>query len=167
MKAKSKTIEIYILILLVAIEATGALYGGINLMNDPSGDSLKLPISMLEGTIFSSYLIPGIILFLLLGFFPLFLIFPLIFKPNWPIINSLNIYKSYYWAWTYTLYTAIMLIVWINIQMMILGTGSVIQGTFGLLGIFMLIISLTPGTKRYYRIQNSSHRSERSQRQNK
>jgi hypothetical protein len=159
MKTKSKTVEVYILILAVTFQAMGALYGGINLINDPSGDSIKLPITLLEGTMFSSYLIPGIILFLLLGFFPLFLIFPLIFKPNWPIINGLNIYKSYHWAWTYSLYSSIILIIWINVQMMILGTGSVMQGTFGLLGIFILITSLTPGTKRYYRIHTSSHRS--------
>jgi hypothetical protein len=159
MKAKSKTIEIYILILAVTNLAVGGIYGGINLMNDPSGESIKLPISMLESTIFQNFLIPGIILFLLLGFFPLFLIFPLIFKPKWPLLNGLNIYKSYHWAWTYTIYTAIMLIIWIDIQMMILGVGSMIQGGFGLLGVFILIMSLMPVTKRHYRIQNSSHRS--------
>ena len=159
MRTKNKTIEIYILILAVAFEAMGAIYGGINLMNDPSGDSIQLPITLLEGTIFSSYLIPGIILFLLLGFFPLFLIFPLIFKPEWPIINSLNIYKNYHWAWTYTLYTSIILIIWINVQMMILGTGSMLQGSYGLLGVFILNISLTPGAKRYYRIQTPTNRS--------
>jgi hypothetical protein len=159
MKTKSKTVEIYILIVAVAIEAISAIYGGVSLMNDPSGDSIQLPIIMLEGTIFSSYLVPGIILFLLLGFFPLFLIFPLIFKPDWPIINGLNIYKSYHWAWTYTLYSSIMLIIWINVQMIILGTGSLIQGYFGLFGVFMLIITLTPGCKRYYRIHTSNHRS--------
>lgn len=156
MKKKSKTAETYILIITLALEAVGALYGGISLMNDPSGESLHLPVKLLEGTVFKSYIIPGIILFLVLGFFPLFLIFPLIFKPNWPIINGLNIYKSYHWAWTYTLYTAIMLIVWINIQMMVLSTGSVIQGAFGLLGVFILILTLSPQVKRYYRIQNHS-----------
>jgi len=78
----------------------------------------------------------------------------LVFKPNWPLINGLNIYKSYHWAWTYTLYTAIMLIIWINTEMMILGTGSIIQGTFGLLGVFILIVTLTPGVKHYYKLQN-------------
>jgi hypothetical protein len=154
MKSKSKVAEIYILIIAVAFEAVGAIYGGISLMNDPSGESIHLPVKLLEGTIFNSYIIPGIILFLLLGFFPLFLIFPLIFKPNWPIINNLNIYKSYHWAWSYTLYTSLMLIIWINIQMMILSTGSVMQGIYGLLGIFILILTLSPRVKRYYRIQN-------------
>jgi hypothetical protein len=154
MKNKSKAIEIYILIIVMAFEALGAIFGGVSLMNDPSGESIRLPITLLEGTVFNSFIIPGIILFLFLGFFPLFLIFPLIFKPNWPIINTLNIYKGYHWAWTYSLYTSLMLIIWINVQMMILGTGSVIQGSFGLLGVFILILTLSPGVKRYYRIQN-------------
>jgi len=162
MKARNRTIGIYTLILALAFEALGALYGGFNLINDPSGESIRLPISFLEGSIFSSYLIPGIILFLLLGFFPLFLIFPLFFKPNWPLINGLNIYRSYHWAWTYTLYTAIIVIIWINTEMMILGTGSIIQGITGLLGVFILIVTLTPGVKRYYKLQNHSRHNSNS-----
>jgi hypothetical protein len=154
MKNKSKAVEIYILIIVMALEALGAIFGGVSLMSDPSGESIQLPITLLEGTIFNSYIIPGAILFLLLGFFPLFLIFPLIFKPNWPIIDVLNIYKGYHWAWTYSVYTALMLIIWINVQMMILGTGSIIQGAFGLVGVLILILTLSPGVKRYYRIQN-------------
>ena len=165
MKTKSKAVEIYILILAVAFEAVGAIYGGISLMNDPSGESIQLPVRLLEGTIFNNYIIPGIVLFLVLGFFPLFLIFPLLFKPSWPIINGLNIYKNYHWAWTYTMYTAIMLIIWINIQMMILSTGSVIQGTFGLLGVFILILTLSPRVKRYYRIQNHTRQHSAMPRQ--
>ena len=154
MKSRSKTIEIYILVITLAFLAAGALYGGISLMNDPSGESIKLPITFLDGSVFPNYLIPGVILFLTLGFFPLFLIFPLLFKPKWPLIDKLNVYKSYYWAWTYTLYSAIMLIIWIDVQLLILRTGSVIQGTFGLLGVFILILALSPRVKRYYRLQN-------------
>ncbi len=156
MKSKSKSAEVYILIVAIALEAIGAIYGGISLMNDPSGESIRLSITLLQGTVFSSFLIPGIVLFLLLGFFPLFLIFPLIFKPNWPIINGLNIYKSYHWSWTYSMYTGIMLSIWINIQIILLSTGSVIQEAFGLFGIFIVILTLMPNVKRYYRIQNHS-----------
>lgn len=156
MKSKSKSAEVYILIIAVALEAIGAIYGGISLMNDPSGESIRLPVTLLEGTLFSSFLIPGIILFLLLGFFPLFLIFPLIFKPNWPIINGLNIYKSYHWSWTYSIYTGIILCIWINIQIMVLSTGYVLQGACGLFGVFIVILTLLPNVKRYYRIQNHS-----------
>jgi hypothetical protein len=156
MKSRSKTLEVYVLVAAIAFLAVGAIYGGVSLINDPSGASIKLSITFLEGSFFSSYLIPGVILFLTLGFFPLFLIFPLIFKPSWPVIDKLNIYKSYHWAWTYALYSAIMLIIWIDVQIMILKTGSEIQGTFGLLGVFILVLALSPRVKRYYKIQTHS-----------
>jgi len=158
MKQRNKTIEIYILVIMVAFLAVGAIYGGVSLMNDPSGETIKLSGKLLEGTIFSNYLIPGVILFLTLGFFPLFLVFPLIFKPRWPVIDILNIYKSYHWSWTYTLYTAIMLIIWIDVQVLILKTGSVIQGIFGLFGVFILVLALSPRVKRYYKVQTHTRR---------
>lgn len=166
MKQRSKSVEIYILVVTIVFLAVGAIYGGVSLMNDPSGASIKLPIKFLEGTLFSNYLIPGVILFLTLGFFPLFLVFPLIFKPDWPVINKLNIYKSYHWAWTYTLYTSIMLIIWIDVQVMILRIGSIIQGIFGLLGVFILVLTLSPRVKRYYKIQNHTRHHLNKPKQN-
>jgi hypothetical protein len=163
MKIKSKTADVYILIVSITIQALSAIFGGISLMNDPSGKSIRLPATLLEGTIFPNFIIPGIILFLFLGFFPLFLIFPLIFKPNWPILNRFNIYKSYHWAWTYSVYTAIMLIIWIDVQMIILRTGSIIQGVFGLFGIFILIVALLPNVKRFYRLQERTRNHTQTQ----
>jgi hypothetical protein len=160
MKPIHRTVEVYLLIFLVAVEAIGALYGGYNLMNDPSGESIKLPIKLLDGSIFPNYMIPGIILFLLLGFFPLFLVYPLLFKPKWKFVNRLNIYQGYYWAWTYTIYTAIMLMIWINLQMMMIGTGSIMQGTFGMIAIIILILTLMPRVKRQYRLPNHKRKPE-------
>jgi hypothetical protein len=150
-KSRSRSIEIYMLVMLVTVEAAAALFGGYSLMNDPTGSNISLPVELLKGTIFPNYIIPGIILFLFLGFFPLFLIFPLLFKPKWVFFNSLNIYPNYHWAWTYTLYNSIILITWIKFQIMILGTGSVIQGVSGLRGVLILIVTLLPSVKRFYR----------------
>ncbi len=161
---KNKPVELYILIILVSFEAVAALFGGISLIIDPSGEVLLLPVTLLEGSLFGSYLIPGLILFLVLGLFPLFLIFPLIFKPNWKIFNKFNVYKSSYWAWTYTLYTSITLIIWINVQVLLLETSSAIQGAFGLLGTIMLVLTLLPRVKRYYRMKHyngSSHQASK------
>jgi len=159
MKPKSIRIEIYILVFLVGIEAVGALFGGYNLMKDPSGESIKLPLNLIGNTFFHNYLVPGIFLFFFLGLFPVSLVYPLLLKPKWKIANRLNIYSGYHWAWTYTLYTSIILITWINLQIMILGTGSIIQGVFGILGIIILILTLMPQVKRFYRVSNLRRKS--------
>jgi hypothetical protein len=160
MKSKAKGIEVHILIFLVTIEAAGALFGGYSLIKDPSGEAIKLPLKLLNGTFFPDYLVPGIILFVMLGLFPLLLIYPLYFKPRWKFANKLNIYIGYHWAWTYTLYTSIILLIWINLQMMILGTGSMMQGATGMFGILILIVTLLPQVKNFYRINSNKKREE-------
>lgn len=57
-----------ILGLLQATIALGALAGGFLLVEDPTGDALGLPLSLLDGSMFTDYLIPGLFLFLVNGF---------------------------------------------------------------------------------------------------
>lgn len=45
----------------------GAIGGGACLMYDPSGKLIGLPIGYLQGSPFGSYLVPGIVLFILIG----------------------------------------------------------------------------------------------------
>jgi hypothetical protein len=45
----------------------GAVGGGLALVSEPTGAILKMPIEMLENSPFSTYLFPGIVLFLFNG----------------------------------------------------------------------------------------------------
>jgi hypothetical protein len=49
----------------------GALGGGAALMVGPRGEILPLPLSVLEGSAFNTYFVPGLILFCVLGLGPL------------------------------------------------------------------------------------------------
>jgi len=53
--------------LLQAFIALGAIGGGLVLMMDPSGGSIDLPVSMLAGSMFPDFLIPGLFLFVING----------------------------------------------------------------------------------------------------
>ncbi|HUX95334.1 MAG TPA: hypothetical protein VMV47_06350 [Bacteroidales bacterium] len=55
--------------LLLLFNGTGAFYGGIGLITDPSGYSIKLSMNLLEHTPFNNYLIPGIVLLCVNGVF--------------------------------------------------------------------------------------------------
>lgn len=63
-----KTVKL-IVILLLLLNGTGALYGGFQFINDPTGSSMQMPLSYLEHSPFYNYLIPGIILLLVNGLF--------------------------------------------------------------------------------------------------
>jgi len=56
-------------IIILFINALGALWGGGGLISDPSGTYMLMPIGLLEHSPFDNYLIPGIILFIANGLF--------------------------------------------------------------------------------------------------
>ena len=50
-----------------ALVGVGAVAGGLALVLDPSGESLGTPIELLEKTPFATFLVPGIVLFIVNG----------------------------------------------------------------------------------------------------
>ena len=52
---------------LQAFIGVGAVAGGLGLALDPSGESLGIPLELLEETPFTTFLIPGIVLFAVNG----------------------------------------------------------------------------------------------------
>lgn len=134
----SKPFCIYFLIALMIFQGLSGLGGGIGLIIDPSGETLHIPLNWLQGSPFSDYLIPGIILLLVLGFFPLAVSYALIRKLSW--------------SWMASLIVGIALIIWIAVEILIIGyqPKPPLQLIYGLVGIFMVILVLLPGVRRYY-----------------
>ncbi|MGB8492295.1 MAG: hypothetical protein WCE64_14670 [Bacteroidales bacterium] len=69
-----------VVIILLLFNGTGALYGGISLVSDPTGSGLHLPLSFLEHTPFRNYMIPGIVLLCVNGLFSFVTLFTILFK---------------------------------------------------------------------------------------
>ena len=67
-------------VLLLLFLGFGGLYGAWMLISDPSGEKFDWSLSLLDGTPFTSFLIPGIILALSNGIFPLYVAISLILK---------------------------------------------------------------------------------------
>jgi hypothetical protein len=61
-----------IVLALEVVLSIGALGGGLILILAPRGEILPLPLSALAGSPFDTYFVPGLILFGVLGFGPLF-----------------------------------------------------------------------------------------------
>ena len=120
---------------------------------DPTGKSLRLPAIFLMGTPFDDYLVPGIFLVLFLGFLPLMSLVGLTgLRGSW--IRLLNIYPYMHWGWTFSLYTAIALILWMDIQVFYVGYWDEIQTYNALTGVLILIFTLLPQVVEFYRQEN-------------
>ena len=141
---------IYLLIFLVFFQALSGLGGGIALVFSPSGKTIEMPLSMIENTPFANFLIPGLFLLLILGLFPTLLGYAMIKEPNWNWANKLNVYKKYHFLWAYSTYLGLILIFWINIQIFMIGGGHILQFIYGILGVLIVIVTLSPQVMNYY-----------------
>lgn len=90
MKTSDKILRILSIALLILL-GIGAVYGGVTLVIDPSGELLGLPLDVLDGTPFGDFMIPGIILLLFIGllsFVITFLTIKIFPKYEWMILSQ-------------------------------------------------------------------------------
>lgn len=130
-----------------------AMGGGGALIISPSGKLLGgLPLSILANSPFPDFLIPGIILFVVLGVSPILIIWALIKKPDVLFVEYFNLFKDYHWSWSFSIYIAFALIIWIQVESyFIQGTGW-LQTFYMLYAIPMIIVALLPQTRNRYEL---------------
>jgi hypothetical protein len=157
---KRKPFWAWVLIILLIFQSISALFGGIALIVEPSGSLLKMPVVSLENSPFSSFLLPGIVLTVLLGIFPAFTAYCLIFRPAKKGFNFLNLYADRHCGWAYSLYIGLMLMIWITVQVAIVGYGHIIQTVYASIGIILTILTLIPSVMRYYIKEETPEKKE-------
>lgn len=69
--AVARPLEVGFLAGTLILMGIGGMAGGTTLFVAPSGALMQMPLSYIEGTIFHNVLVPGIILFLFVGLFPI------------------------------------------------------------------------------------------------
>ncbi len=124
--------------LLILFQGLGGIWGGIGLILDPTGESMQIPLSWLNGSPFQDYLIPGIILFLILGLLPLLVL--------------CGLWKKWSYSWYSSLLIGVALIIWIIVEIAIIGyqTQPPLQAVYGTVGLLLLILLFLPSVKDYY-----------------
>ena len=140
-----------ILIALLAFLGLGAIGGWGVLIVSPSGELIGMPLSILVNTAFNNFLIPGIILFLVLGVSPALLCIALIKKPQSKLAERFNFFGDMHWAWTYSIYIAFTLILWIQIEMVLLSAVSWLHTFYMLLAVIIIFTALLPQLRNLYK----------------
>ena len=145
-----------IFLLVIGILAVGALGGGIVLMISPTGELMGLPLSEFKNLPFNSFLIPGIILFTVLGIIPSLVIIALLKRTESKLAEQINIFNDMHWSWTYSIYMAFTLIGWIHIELIFLqGVVHWLQTFYMFYAILIIIIALLPQMRSFYRKKSS------------
>jgi magnesium-transporting ATPase (P-type) len=141
-----------ILIALLLFLGASAIGGGLLLIISPSGKLLgNLPLSILEQSPFSDFLIPGIILFFILGLAPCLISLALIKKPANRLAEHLNFFKDMYWAWSFSIYVAFALIIWIQVETIYVQGVGWLQTFYMLYTIPIIFVALLPQVRAIYK----------------
>lgn len=133
---------LWVLLGMLLFLSVGAFYGGISLIADPTGGLLRMPPDALAGTPFGDYLIPGLILTAVLGIFPLFAAFGIVFRPNISALEGLEQRTGMHWAWTSSAAVGLALVIWMAVQGWMIGFGAAIQWAYLALGLAILAMTM-------------------------
>lgn len=139
------------LLLLLGLLGLGAIFGGGVLIISPSGKLFGMPLSMLNNSPFKTFLIPGTILFIVLGLVPLAITYALAKRPENKFAEQFNLYKDMYWAWSYSIYIAFALIGWIQIEMAYLRSVHWSHTLYMLWAVLIIFVALLPQVRNQYK----------------
>jgi len=131
----SQSYGLYVLMGLILFQGISGMFGGIALVADPTGELLQMPVSMLDGSPFEDFLVPGIILLIILGIFP-----SVVFYGLW---------KRRSWAWLGSLLVSAALIIWIGVEIWMVGyhPEPPLQLAYGALGLILMGLIFLPSVR--------------------
>ena len=148
---RSRPISAVLLLLFVGLQALSGLFGGGILVLDPTGGLLGLPIGVLDRTPFADFLVPGLILFLVLGIAPAAITVALWSKPAWSAAAWVEHAFGEHWTWVGAGVVGVGLLIWLAVELWMVGY-SFLLFVYGVLGVLILVVALMPSTKRYYQV---------------
>ncbi len=140
---------VWILICLQVFLGLNALVGGGAFLLAPDGHLIQMPLSNLKNTPFSDFLIPGLLLFIFVGIFPIAVAYSLWRRPAWQWPNLLNPFKRIHWSWAGSLAAGVIAMIWITIQVKWLTVGLLHIIIFAW-GVLLVLVTLLPKIRQYY-----------------
>jgi hypothetical protein len=139
-----------VLIFLHFLLGIGAVFGGLVLIIDPSGELIHMPITLLKYSPFDNFLIPGVILLVVLGMLPLIVSYALATKRQSEFADRLNLFHDMHWAWAYSFYISFALIIWITMEIYFIRDIAMIHVAYIFLGLIIQVLTLLPSVQKHY-----------------
>ncbi|MDQ0196216.1 hypothetical protein [Paenibacillus wynnii] len=153
-----RPVAVTLLYILQAFLGLGAIGGGLVLIIDPSGEMIGMPVSILERSPFSNFLLPGILLMLVFGLLPMLVLYGLTKRPEWKFADRLNPFKDLHSSWALSLYIGFGQIIWIMVETYMVNAVEVIHVFYMSLGLLIQVVTLLPVVQRYFVLDDAAER---------
>ena len=145
---QTRPLGIKMLMALLVFLAVGGIPTGLALMADPSGQSVGLPLSLLEDLPVHDFALVGLWLFSVYGVIPLIVAYGLWTRKRWSWTDSLIGWTHAHWAWMGAVILGVILIIWTSFETVLWGP-FVLMMIYGALGFAVLCLSLLPSVRRH------------------
>jgi hypothetical protein len=154
--AKRRPVAVVVLVVLEAILAFFGFFSGIQFLRDPSGGTHDMDTSILEGTPVGDFTLVGLFFVTAYGILPVLAIHGLWKLPRWHWTDAINKWTGQNWAWTATAATGVILILWIAVEVTLIGSPDgfprFLQVMMTLFGIGILALAMLPGVRAFTKL---------------
>lgn len=137
------------LILVLLFLALGGFSGGVPMLADPTNGGYLQFAELLPLLPVSNLVLPGLFLFTVMGFFPLFLAYALIARPDWDWVGKLFQWSKHYWAWTATIFLVGIIAMWLAYEGWLVGWWPITYAT-AVIGVLILLFAMLPDVRKFY-----------------
>jgi hypothetical protein len=140
---RRKPVAAYALMACLLFQGVSGMAGGLGLLMDPSGETLRIPLNWLEGSPFQDYTIPGLVLLVVLGIFPIAVLY--------------GLWNGEGWGWTGAVLVGLALIVWLVVEIIVIGyqPDPPLQLIYGILGAAILVLTALSRVREFYGVSVS------------
>jgi hypothetical protein len=153
---RSRPVVIYVLMALLVILAFLGFASGFSFLSDPSGASHGMDTSVLEDTPVGDFTLVGLFFVTLFGILPVLAAFGLWKLPRWRWTDAVNKWTRQNWAWTATAAIGVILIVWIAVEVMYIGSPDgfprFLQVMMTLMGVVFIALAMLPRVRTFTRL---------------
>lgn len=108
-----------------------AMFAGLALLSG----AFVPPTSWLSGSPFPSYVVPGIVLFALLGAVP--------------VVVAAGLFRGREWGWPGALAVGSLLSIWLAVRALFVGWGTAIHWFYLGVGVAIALLAVVPSVRRY------------------
>ncbi|MDS0301233.1 hypothetical protein NDI76_21095 [Halogeometricum sp. S1BR25-6] len=130
---QNRPLALWALIATIGVLGVSGLAGGGQFILAPSGRLIGISPTLLAGSPFESYLVPGLVLFSLLGVFPLVVVY--------------GLFRRKRWAWPAAIAVGVALVVWVLVEGVVIGFGKRLQYPHLVQGVVIVSLAVLPSVR--------------------
>jgi len=154
--SRRRPIAVIVLIVSQAILAFLGFFSGFQFIRDPTGGTHDMDTSILEGTPVGDFFLVGLLFVTAYGILPILAIYGLWKLPRWRWTDVINKWTGQNWAWTAATATGVVLIIWIAVEVLYIGSPEgfprFLQVMMTIMGFVILMLAMLPRVKEYAKL---------------